>query len=105
MTVMQRLKLAYTLLGTVPKIRGMLLYIFFISLSLPNTEVYLTYSNEWQFHISGWFESLCMMVMFMISVFYLVQYTSFRLIAPIRVFLYVGVMMRLMSLVFFAYIV
>jgi hypothetical protein len=41
----------------------------------------------------------------MISVFYLVQYTSFRLVAPIRVFLYIGVMARMLSLVFFGYIV
>jgi len=83
----------------------MLLYIIFISLSLPNTEVYITYSNEWQYEISGWYESLCLMVMFLISVFYLVQYTSFRIQAPIRVFLYVGIFMRVMSLVFMAYIV
>jgi hypothetical protein len=47
MTAMQRLRLAYNVIVKIPKIRGMILYVFFITLTMPNMEVYLTYCNEW----------------------------------------------------------
>lgn len=104
MSIKDRFRLLTEILK-IPKVRNMTLYIFFITLTIPNMETYITYSNEEQFHIEGEFESFMIMLLVLIATGYFIIYTSFKIRAPIRVFLYISVMCRLLSQIVFAYVV
>lgn len=85
MTLIQKLSFLKKVLE-IPNVKKMTMFLFLITLTLPNMEVYLIYSNEHQKHISILFESGMISISVTITILLLIVYTSNSIKTPILTF-------------------
>ena len=81
------------------KVRKTLIFIFIASATQENWEVFLTYSNEEQYHITPFFEGGMVTIVLVISSFWLILYNSTFANRRTRWFSFVAIIMRLLSVI------